>query len=94
MTEGHRVGDHLVLCAFSGFKVWRSDCVKTWDGRLVHRRFVGKETQRHPQEAVYVSREATPRNVQPEPTETYISQATKDADGIPILDGDGNNVMA
>lgn len=50
--DEQRAGDWRVICDRSGFKVWASECVKTWDGLRVHRRFVGDEQQRHPQDLV------------------------------------------
>ena len=52
MGNEQRVGDWNVICDFSGFKAKASECVKTWDGFYVLRRFVGQETQRHPQDFV------------------------------------------
>ena len=31
--------DYRVICDRSGFKVWRSQCRKEWDGKLVLKRF-------------------------------------------------------
>lgn len=52
MRRGQRLGDHLVVCDFSGFTVWASDTVMTWKGLRVARRFVGEEATRHPQDFV------------------------------------------
>jgi hypothetical protein len=57
-------GDTLVVCDRSGFTVWRSDCVKEWNGLLVHKRFA--ET-RHPQDFIRARREdLTVRDARPE----------------------------
>ena len=48
MTRQRRAyseGDYLVICARSGQKALRSDCVKEWDGSIVLREY--SET-RHP----------------------------------------------
>lgn len=73
MSEG-RAGDHLVICDFSGFKAWASECVRTWDGLVVIRRFAGEETQRHPQEFVRGRIERTVvENARPEATDVFLS---------------------
>lgn len=82
--NGHeqRIGDYRVICDYSGFKVWASECVKTWDGYLVHRRFAGEETRRHPQDLVRGRPERTVApNARPEPTDTFLSvgQVTPDS---------------
>lgn len=70
----HRIGDYRVICDFSGFKVWASETVKTWDGYRVHHRFVGEEATRHPQDFVRgrAERTAVP-DARPEPTDTFLS---------------------
>lgn len=45
-------GDYLVQCDFSGFTVYASETVETWDGKIVAKRFVGSEARRHPQDFV------------------------------------------
>ena len=44
-----------MVCDRSGFTVWRSDCVKQWDGLLVHKRFA---EARHPQDFLRAKRES------------------------------------
>lgn len=56
MSDEQRPGDHRAICAFSGFKGWASEMVKTAHGHYVLRCFAGEEMQRHPQERAYVSR--------------------------------------
>lgn len=69
-----RIGDYRVLCDRSGFKVWASETVTTWDGLRVHRRFAGKETQRHPQELVRgVPDNQNVPNPRPEPADVFLS---------------------
>lgn len=71
--DEQRPGDWRVICDYSGFKAWASECAKTWDGHYVLRRFVGEETQRHPQE--FVRGRADHPQVpwsRPEPADTYI----------------------
>jgi hypothetical protein len=74
--SGHeqRPGDYRVICDYSGFKCWASETVKTWQGHRVLKRFVGEETQRHPQELVRgrVDRQAVPWS-RPEPTDVFLS---------------------
>lgn len=49
MKRQHRYkpGDHLVVCDRSGFTYWRSECVKEWNGLLVHK---SQFEPRHPQD--------------------------------------------
>lgn len=47
-----RIGDYRVVCDYSGMNCWASETVQTWNGYRVHRRFVGQEQQRHPQDLV------------------------------------------
>jgi hypothetical protein len=42
-------GDHLVICDYSGFTCKRSDCRKTWDGKIVRKDFW---EPRHPQDII------------------------------------------
>lgn len=74
--SGHeqRIGDHRVICDASGFLAWASDCVKTWDGRYVLKRFAGSETQRHPQDLVRgVPDPQTVPWSRPEAADTFLS---------------------
>ena len=67
-------GDWNVICAFSGFKAKASECVKTWDGQYVLRRFAGSETQRHPQDMPARPRPQRPLPwTQPEATDVFLS---------------------
>lgn len=69
-----RIGDHLVICDRSGFKVWASETVMTWDGLRVSRRFVGEEATRHPQDFVRgVKDDQSVKNPRPEPTDVFLS---------------------
>jgi hypothetical protein len=79
MTDGWRIGDHLVLCDRSGFKVWASDCVTEWNGLRVHKDFADK--QRHPQDFVRAvpDRQAVP-NARPEPADTFLSSTVLASD--------------
>lgn len=52
-TSGQRPGDWKVVCDFSGMVFWASEMVTDSRGFRVHRRFIGSEAQRHPQEAGY-----------------------------------------
>jgi len=45
MSRFYNEGDHLVICALSGQKALRSECVKRWDGLIVKREF---SEARHP----------------------------------------------
>jgi hypothetical protein len=73
MKSEQRPGDWRIICSLSGFKGWASDCVKTWDGLYVLRRFAGSETQRHPQEGrtTPVIGEGRVPWAQPETTATF-----------------------
>lgn len=69
-----RIGDYLVLCDLSGFKCWASETVKRWDGMRVHRRFVGSEIARHPQDLIRSIRDdQTVPDVRSEPAPTYLN---------------------
>jgi hypothetical protein len=76
-----RPGDYRVCCDFSGFKVWASETVLTWNKMRVHRRFVGEEQQRHPQELVrgVPDRQSVP-NPRPEPADRFLTVAITPAD--------------
>lgn len=74
MIGEQRVGDFRVICDFSGFKSWRSECVKTWDGFLVRREFVGSEQSRHPQEFVRgVPENSRLPDPRPEQTDVFVA---------------------
>ena len=74
MQGEQRVGDHKVICDMSGFAVWASETVKTWDGFRVHRRFVGEEQSRHPQEMVRPVRDDTSvPDARPEPPDRFLA---------------------
>lgn len=45
----YRPGDHLVVSDRSGRTFWRSECIKEWNGSLVHR---SEYEPRHPQDLV------------------------------------------
>lgn len=53
-TTRARHGDYKVICDRTGFTYWRSECVKQWDGLIVHRSHAEK---RHPQELIRPRRE-------------------------------------
>lgn len=71
--DEQRPGDYRVIDDFSGFKEWASECIKTWDGYIVHRRFVGSEVQRHPQEFVRaIPDNSSVKNARPEQADTFL----------------------
>lgn len=74
-------GDHLAICAFSGFLGRASEMAKTWDGQFVLRRFIGSEARRQPQDLVR-SRPDDQRVAwsQPEPTDVFLSSAVLPSD--------------
>lgn len=74
MSGEQRPGDWRVICQMSGFKGWASDCVKTWDGFYVLKRFAGSEVNRHPQEFVRgrPDNQAVPWT-SPEPADVFLS---------------------
>lgn len=76
-----RPGDWRVICDYSGFKCWASECAKTWDGFYVMRRFVGEETKRHPQDLVRgkPDDQAVPWS-RPETEDTFISTPVTPSD--------------
>lgn len=91
--DEQRPGDHRVICDFSGFKTWASECVKTWDGYIVHRRFVGSEAQRHPQEFVRaIPDNSSVKNARPDTSAVYLAETLTTEDGLPILTGAGSPV--
>jgi hypothetical protein len=58
----------------SGFKVWASETGMTWNGYRVHRRFLGAEYTRHPQDLVRgVPDNTSVPNARPEPTDVFLS---------------------
>jgi hypothetical protein len=72
--DEQRIGDFRVLCDYSGFKVWASETVMTWNGFRVHRRFAGKEQFRHPQDLVRgVNDDPSVKNPRPEPADTFLN---------------------
>lgn len=72
--DEQRIGDYRIICDFSGFKCWASETVKTWDGFRVHRRFVGTEQVRHPQDFVTgVNDDQSVRDPRPEAADTFIN---------------------
>lgn len=78
-----RLGDYRVICDASGFKCWASETVKTWDGRRVLRRFVGEETQRHPQDFVRGVREdVSVPDPRPEAPDTFLSPGDVTPDSL------------
>lgn len=71
MENQARVGDYLVICDRSGFKVWASDTVMEWTGLRVDKRFVDK---RNPQDFLRgVKESCPPKNTRPEPEDTFLS---------------------
>lgn len=58
-------GDHLVQDDRTGFTEWASDCVKEWNGALVHRRHY---EARHPQDFIRARRDTSSqiRDARPE----------------------------
>lgn len=69
-----RVGDYRVICDFSGFKCWASETVQTWNNLRVHRRFVGEEQARHPQDLVKgVRDDPSVPNPRPPGTDVFVA---------------------
>jgi hypothetical protein len=74
-----RLGDHLVICDRSGFKVWASECIREWNGLLVHRDHADRFRQ--PQDFVRgVKDDPSVRNPRPEATDTFLSSAVLSTD--------------
>ncbi len=64
-------GDYRVICDYSGFKVWRSQCRLTWDGYLVKSEFW---EPRQPQDFVRgVKDDQTVPIARPEQEDTFLS---------------------
>lgn len=69
-----RPGDFRVVCDLSGFKCWASETVMTWNHLRVHRRFVGSEATRHPQDMVRgVADDQSVRNGRPEAADVFLA---------------------
>lgn len=69
-----RIGDFRVICDYSGFKCWASETAMTWDGYRVHRRFIGQEASRHPQDLVRgVPDDPSVKNPRPEGTDVFLT---------------------
>jgi hypothetical protein len=81
MSEQARLGDHRVICDFSGFKCWASETVMTYNGFRVLARFAGEETQAHPQDRPRTVRESPgPPNPRPEGTDVYAAGLVSPSD--------------
>lgn len=74
MNGEARPGDYRTICDLSGFKCWASETVMRWDGLRVHRRFIGSEQSRHPQDLVRaVKDDQTVPNPRPEASDTFLN---------------------
>ena len=69
-----RPGRYKMICDYSGFVGYNDEMVRTWNGLYVLRRFVGSESQRHPQDFVRAvpDNQLVP-NPRPEPADTFLS---------------------
>jgi hypothetical protein len=74
MSGEARLGDYRVICDMSGFKCWASETAMTWNGYRVHRRFLGSEARRHPQDLVRgVPDNQVVPNPRPESTDVFLA---------------------
>lgn len=78
MTYKH--GDYNVICDYSGMKVKRSQCVKTWDGFLVRKELL---EPRHPQDFVRgkKDKQSVP-DPRPEQTDDFLTTNEVTADSL------------
>lgn len=53
MHRAYNEGDHLVICAISGQKRLRSECVKQWNGLIVAKEYADA---RHPLDRQFAPR--------------------------------------
>lgn len=72
--DSARLDDYHVICDFSGFKCWASETALTWNKLRVHRRFLGEEAVRQPQDLVRgVRDDPSVPNPRPEGTDTFVT---------------------
>ena len=70
MEKFYREGDHLVICAHSGQKALRSQCVKQWNGHIVKKEFADA---RHPLDRQFAQRPERPvRDTRPPGDDVFI----------------------
>lgn len=70
MRRKARDGDGLVVDDRTGFTVWRSDCIREWNGALVHKRHF---EARHPLDFIRPRREEiNVPEARPRPVDTYV----------------------
>ena len=73
-TESIRPGRYRMICDISGFVGWNDEMAKRWDGSYVLRRFLGAESQRHPQELVRgMKDDQSVPNPRPEGTDVFLA---------------------
>ena len=66
-----RIGDYRVICDYSGFKFWASECRMTWDGYFVHEKYW---EPRHPQDFVRGRKDQQRVPIaRPEQTDVFLS---------------------
>jgi len=65
------MGDHLVICDRTGFKRWRSECKKEWDGKIV---WAPVYRRRQPQDTpAIVPKSPTVVDARPDSPNTFVS---------------------
>lgn len=70
MRNFYKEGDHLVICARSGQKALRSDCVREWTGQIVLKEYAEK---RHPLDRqMPPPKESVPRDTRPPGDDVFI----------------------
>lgn len=66
----YKPGDYYVICDMSGEKVYRSECVKQWDGLIVKREYADA---RHPLDLQKPPKgERVPKETRPESVDLFI----------------------
>ena len=74
-----KLGDYLVTCDRSGFKAFRSDCVRQWDGLIILRKYA---EERHPLDLQRPPRpERAPEDVRT-PNEVFLNPGDVTADDL------------
>ncbi len=73
-------GDYRVICDRSGFKAWRSECRKEWNGRLVLKRFWWR---RNPLDfPPVIPTPYVPEDQRPEGTDNFVADNEITADDL------------
>lgn len=80
MDKFYREGDYLVICAHSGQKALRSQCVKQWNGHIVKKEFADA---RHPLDRQFSPRpERTVTDARPPGDDVFLDPGDVTADQL------------